>query len=172
MQPTWKLELEWIVLWYKSILNNPICPRTLLSKAHIYGMLDPWATYQYKICCSSPQNAHNLHNLESSIFIGILCSLLLLSDLLESTNYDLGSEGIAKSQNISFIYGYDIGWKNPDILTSKLIQGYKKRNISDLYGILNLISHDSKWLPTKFLWRSMSKIAHTSQKQTHTYLKF
>ena len=46
-----------------------------------YGKLDPEATFQYKICCSFPQNAHTLHALGNSISIGILCRNLRLSDL-------------------------------------------------------------------------------------------
>ena len=50
---------------------------------HIYGKLPLGAESHYEFCCSFPQNARTLHALESSIFIGILCRHLRLSDLVE-----------------------------------------------------------------------------------------
>ena len=46
-----------------------------------YGKPAPGATFHYEFCCCFPQPAHTLHALESSIFNGILCRLLHLSDL-------------------------------------------------------------------------------------------
>ena len=41
-----------------------------------YGKPAPGAESHYEFCCYFPQNAHTLHALESSIFIGFLCRLL------------------------------------------------------------------------------------------------
>ena len=57
-----------------------------------------------------------LHALESSNFIGIL------HHSLRFRNYklNLGPKGVPKSQNISFTFGHNSGWKKPYILASKL----------------------------------------------------
>ena len=78
---------------------------------HIYGKPAPGATFHYEFCCCFPQPAHTLHALESSIFNGILCRLLHLSDLDLSTtmSYNFGPDGVPKSQNNFFTFGYISG---------------------------------------------------------------
>ena len=46
-----------------------------------YGKQWPGATFHYEFCCYFPQNARTLQALESSIFNGIACRLLRLSDI-------------------------------------------------------------------------------------------
>ena len=47
-----------------------------------YGKKWPGATFHYEFCCYFPQNARTLRALESSIFNGIACRLLGLSDII------------------------------------------------------------------------------------------
>ena len=48
---------------------------------YAYGQPAPGAESHFEFCCSFPQNAHTLHALESSIFVGFLSCLLRSSDL-------------------------------------------------------------------------------------------
>ena len=52
----------------------------MMIQVHKYGQPAPGAESHYEFCCSFPQNAHNLHALESLIFIGFLYRLLRSSD--------------------------------------------------------------------------------------------
>ena len=49
----------------------------------------------------------------SSIFIGIGCRFLRSSDLdlVTTLGSNLGTEGVPKSQNTHFTFGYNSGWK-------------------------------------------------------------
>ena len=87
-----------------------------------YGKPVPGVESHYEFCCYFPQNVCTLHALESSIFIQFLFRLLRSSDLefLTTLSYNLGTEGVPKSQNIVFTFGYNSGWKKNKILTSKL----------------------------------------------------
>ena len=77
----------------RSIVNSNEC--------NIYGKPAQGTTFHYEFCCCFPQPAHTLHALESSIFNGIFCRLLHLSDLDLSTtmSYNFGPDGVPKSQN-------------------------------------------------------------------------
>ena len=74
-----------------------------------YGKPEPGARFCYEFCCSFPQNAQTLHTLKYSIFVGILCRFLPLSDLalVETISSNLGQEGVPKHQTTLFRFGYD-----------------------------------------------------------------
>ena len=78
---------------------------------HPYGKLAPGAESHYEFCCFFPQSARTLHALESSIFIGYICRLLRSSDLdhVTSLSKNFGTEGVPKSQNNYFTFGYYSG---------------------------------------------------------------
>ena len=66
----------------------------------------PRAAFHYEFCCSFPQNAHTLHVLERSIFIGILFRLLRFSGLDVTTTLSwLGTEVVHKSKDTNFTFG-------------------------------------------------------------------
>ena len=66
-------------------------PSLQLSQTTTYGGKPaPGETFQYEFCCYFPQNPHTLYALESSIFNGMACRRLHLSDLDLVANISLG----------------------------------------------------------------------------------
>ena len=81
------------------------------TQRFIYSKLASGAESHYEICCFFPQNARTLHAVESSSFIGFLCRLLRSSDLdlVTTLSYKFLTEGVPKSQNNFFTFGYNSG---------------------------------------------------------------
>ena len=110
----------------------------------------------------------NQSSLLTLIFIEIAWGFFLLSKfkLLVDIWIKNRPKGVPKSQNNFFTFGYNSGWKNPNILTSKLYKVTKsvispQRKLRSLWNFkltthqifirAKMRAHGSLW---KFSWRS------------------
>ena len=91
----------------------------------------------------------------AQFFIGILCRLLRTRGCPKKSEYsfDFWLEGVPKSQNTHFTFGYNSWWKNPNFLTSKLFKVTKsaislqrKLGYFETYAHKILVDHQQHFL--------------------------